>query len=325
MTWSFLWTMKSVGAPRSTWDRYKSNAMALLEFDGYGARAITTIDGPQLAAFIDAGASRDIRIARRTIANRVMSHAYRYGNTKRLVEAPPSAYAPRQDRHREWTRYSAEQLRQLRNGAPCPRSRVAIAIASYTAMRIEDVRILRAPAVNLADQWLSTFIQKTGVYDFKVISGGLEQELRIYLSWLYSCADGVVTADDYLIPAFPRGAYGLAYDAEAVDLSAPIGYNTLGDRFVEARTNAGLPFLPRERWHAVRRSAGRLFFEAAARHGYDLALRMTQAFLNHQSIETTERYIGLGTAYAARDEFLRSHDFLAVEESGNVIPLSRSR
>lgn len=322
VAWSFYRGMEAAGAPRSTRDRYRSNMIAMLE--QLGGRPVTAVTPVDLVSFVDSAPSAHVRVSRRTIANHVMRHAHRRGDVRTLVEVPAESYAPRAPKHRQWTRYNADQLRALIAAAPCQRSRIAISTAIHTAMRIDDIRILRAPAPDLSEGWLATWIQKSGIYDFKVMAHSFEDDMRQYLKWLYERADGVVTTDDYLIPGFPMtGLHGEWHDLDACDFTKPLSKRTLDTRFLEARDTAQLPYLTRERWHSLRRSSGRLFFEAAASNGYDLALRMTQAFLNHQSITTTERYIGLDTAYAMRDDFLRQHDLLGVPVQRNVIAITQ--
>lgn len=316
--WSFLNGMHRAGAPENTYRVYRSNLMALL--DELGSRPITSVTPPDLARFRDAGDSEASRDMRRRIANHVMRHAYREGAIKAPVAVPEASYKPRKQQNVEWTRYSAEQLRQLIERAPCARSRMAIAIGVYTAMRVEDIRLLRAPSPDIVEGWLAAFIHKTRVYDFKVISSGLEDEFRLYLPWLYSRGIALKSSD-YLIPGYPSGVRDEGY-LDAVDLEKPISKWGIYARYEEARDAAGLPYKKQEKWHAIRRSSARLFFEMASDRGYDAALRMTQAFLNHRSIQTTERYIGLDSAYAMRDQFLRDHDLLGYRAE-NVVPLTR--
>jgi integrase len=320
VAWSFFRAIEAAGAPYNSRIRYRSNMLAML--DQLGGRAITSITPTDLSRFVDSAPSTNVRASRRTVANHVMRHAHRRGDLRILVEVPAESYRPRAAKHREWTRYSAEQLRQLISNAPCERSRIAISTAIHTAMRIEDIRALRAPAPDLSEGWLASFIHKSGIYDFKVIANSFEDDMRRYLTWVYRRRNGVITGDDYLIPSYPASYRGGAYydPDDATDFSRPMSKGTLDERYVEARARAGLPYLSRERWHTLRRSSGRLFFEAASDNGYDMALRMTQAFLNHASVTTTERYIGLDSAYAMRDDFLRRHDLLGIR-GGEVIAL----
>lgn len=321
VAWSFYRAMESAGAPPNSLIRYKSNMLALL--DQLGGKPVRAITPAELGLFLDTAPSQNVRTSRRTIANHVMRHAYRGGHLRTPIEVPRDSYRPRATKSREWTRYSADQLRALLQAAPCERSRIALSIAIYTAMRVEDIRMLRAPAPDLSEGWLAAWINKSGIFDFKVIAHSFEDDMRRYLRWLYERADGAITAEDYLLPGYPAGFRGGGnYNPDLCDFSKPISKGTLDERYVEARDRAGLPHLSRERWHTLRRSSGRLFFEAASGNGYDMALRMTQAFLNHQSVTTTERYIGLDIAYAMRDEFLREYDLLAAPAE-NVLPLRR--
>ncbi|MER5252942.1 tyrosine-type recombinase/integrase [Streptomyces sp. NPDC002855] len=326
VAWSFFEALAASGAPQGTKSRYKSNMLAML--DELGSRSITSVTSVDLTRFVEAHPSPNVRTSRRTIAHHVMSHALRYGYIRTPVEATPESYRPRQARNRQWTRYNAEQLRTLKDSASCQRSRIAISIAIHTAMRIEDIRTLRAPAPDLADGWLSTWIHKSGIFDLKVIANSFEVDMRQYLTWLYSQADGAVTSTDYLIPGYRTysgfNTGNFDPDTAPCNMSRPFSKGSLDNRFLEARDRAQLPYLTRERWHTLRRSSGRLFFEAASDRGYDMALRMTQAFLNHSSVKTTERYIGLDSAYAMRDQFLREHDLLGTSPQ-NVIPLTQRR
>lgn len=312
--WDFMEALQRAGSPQNTYRVYRSNWSSML--DELGGRAITSITPADLGRYCDGGGSEATRKMRRRIANHVMRHAYRRGDVRSVVLVPEPSYKPRTKQNAEWTRYSSEQLRRLILSAPCPRSRAAIAIGVYTAMRIEDIRLLRAPSPDLADGWLAAFIHKTKVYDFKVISGGLDEEIRLYLSWLYS--HGPTRGEDYLIPGYPPSNRGEGY-LEGIDLSRPISKHALYTRYAEARDRAELPYMKQEKWHTVRRSSARLFFELASERGYDMALRMTQAFLNHKSVQTTERYIGIDSAYAMRDDFLREHDLLGAQ--GDVVTL----
>jgi hypothetical protein len=63
----------------------------------------------------------------------------------------------------------------------------------------------------------------------------------------------------------------------------------------------------------------RIYFDSL-RHeiSYDHALRQTAALLQHDSVVTTERYLGLDAEVQARDASLKGQRFIGVRALGNV-------
>lgn len=213
-----------------------------------------------------------------------------------------------------------------------PVERIALALGMNTALRAGDVSALRVGDVDLNSLTLRTKIQKTGGFDEKPITKQLALELGQWLGVYRKRALvahemdsfspwGELQNDWFLIPSYVMGPRlepaGMLGD---ITVESPrLGVTTLRPasplthlhRIVQrALERQGLP-TQGEGFHTLRRSAARALFEKLRTEGnYDHALLVVKEFLNHKSVEQTQRYLGINHERQIRDDLLRGKDFL---------------
>lgn len=190
-----------------------------------------------------------------------------------------------------------------------PVERIALALGMNTALRAGDVSALRVGDVDLNSLTLRTKIQKTGGYDEKPITAQLRCELErwmhVYRKYAVEISNGRLfpEADWYLVPSYTISGPRL--------WPRPGSPMTHLHRLVQrALERQGLPTAG-EGFHTLRRSAARALFEKLRTEGnYDHALLVVKEFLNHKSVEQTQRYLGINHERQIRDDLLRGKDFL---------------
>lgn len=310
----------------STFKHYRSK---LIRFENrYGDVPIGSVTAPMLFEYLygrhgvatTCGASNTSQ--HRAALQNVLTYAAYRGLCPAV--AVPKMEGGGRPEERDWTRYSAGEMLQLQDAMPCPRSRVLVAVCTNTAMRIDDVFNIRLRNVRLATNDLKVRIRKSKMWDDKPVTLDLEEELRRYMTW-YSTQCGVSERDDvFLVPGSKKVGWvgagiGSGY---APDPERPVSYNWAYKRLKTTMDAQRLPHESGEAWHMLRRSVARLFFDTKAEEGYDLALRMTQALLNHRDVSTTERYLGLKLETMKRDQSMKGKAFLTRGRE-NVIPIRR--
>jgi integrase len=216
------------------------------------------------------------------------------------VEHLISAIPPMKNPQKPNLILSPEEMRSLLAEAN-PVERVALAIGMHTGLRASDISALRVGDVDLATDYITCTIQKTGVTDRKPITAPLRVELA---EWLNRYAVGREN-DVYLVPSYTITPQGNLQ----VRPEQPLGHM---HRLVQrALARVGLP-VAGQGFHTLRRSAARALFEQLRQEtNSDHALLVVREFLNHQSVTQTERYLGISTERTLRDEALRGRDFLS--------------
>ncbi|MEU6397684.1 site-specific integrase [Streptomyces cinnamoneus] len=310
----------------STFTHYRSK---LLRFEKkHGKRSIRTVDTAMLFEYLYGrhGVTKNCGLRNggqhRTALQNMLNYAAYRGMCP--VVAVPKMNGGARPEQRDWTRYSADEMLRLQDGMPCPRSRIIVAVCINTAMRIDDIFQIRLKNVKLATDDLRVKIQKSKLWDNKPVTLELDHELRRYMTW-YTETCGVGQRDDvYLIPGSKKVGLVVAGPGSgyAPNPERPVSYNWAYRRLMATLDAQELPHESGEAWHMLRRSVARLYFDTKAEEGYDLALRMTQALLNHKSVETTEKYLGLKIETIKRDQSLKGQAFLSRGRE-NVVSIVR--
>lgn len=310
----------------STYTHYRSK---LMRFESvHGPMPVKNVKAPLLFEYLygRGGATKNCGARNASQHRTALQNMLNYAAYRGICDAVavPKMDGGSRPEERDWTRYSADEMLMLQDGMPCPRSRMIVAICTNTAMRIDDIFQIRLKYVKLATNDLRVRIQKSKMWDNKPVTLELEEELRRYLIW-YAQTCGISQRDDvYLIPGSKRigwveagGCTGYAPNPER-----PVSYNWAYTRLKQAVEAQGLQREEGEAFHMLRRSVARLYFDTKADEGYDLALRMTQALLNHKSAATTEKYLGLRVETIKRDQSLKGQSFLTRGREG-VIQIAR--
>jgi integrase len=225
-------------------------------------------------------------------------------------------------RHVDPARSSAAPAAAVRAGAAgaldgaSPRDRVGLALGMNTALRAGDIMALKVGDVNLSNNTLHAFIQKTKRYDDLPISVELRAEL---LRWFEAYAREM-GLKDWMTELPNQWTLVPAAHFQAFNVHQPAGggrnvYKTSGtysnpETIVHrALERLGHPTRG-EGFHTLRRSTARRFFDLAIEEGVRDPIRMPQALLGHARRETTEIYLGITVEKEMRDELLRGKSFL---------------
>lgn len=312
----------------STYTHYRSK---LIRFERrHGHLALRSVSAPMLFEYLYGrhGVTRNCGTRNASQHRTALQNMLNYAAYRGLCEqvAVPKMESRGRVEERDWTRWTADEMILLQEAMPCPRSRMIVAVCTNTAMRIDDIFQIRLKYVRLQTNDLRVRIKKSGIWDNKPVTLELEEELRRYLTW-YSETCGVTEKDDaFLIPGSRKSGWvgsgsGSGYTP---DPTKPVSYNWAYTRLKKTMDDNGLPYEKGEAWHMLRRSVARLFFDAKVEEGYDLALRMTQALLNHKDVSTTEHYLGLKIETIKRDQSMKGRPFLTRGRE-NVISLADRR
>ena len=232
---------------------------------------------------------------------------------------------------REKRRLTADELLDCLEAQTHPRDRMIMALAMHTGLRSSEMRTLKVGHVNLETGYIFTVLHKNHKEDQAPITLGLDRELRRWLTW-YTEKQGGLSDSFYLIPAKEKPRVdrrGEEYmNLHQCDLKphVMIGYHATLYPVKQALRHLGYD-TTHEGMHMIRRSAARLMYDYlvnltgdnAAR---DNALRIVQRTLNHSSVQTTEKYIGMDREGEMRDKIMHANDFIVSKRTGdNVIPL----
>ncbi|WP_219852867.1 tyrosine-type recombinase/integrase [Streptomyces solincola] len=240
--------------------------------------------------------------------------------TVTVVPQPPfKASGPKP----EWnpTRLNEAELIQLLGRADHPVLRGMVAVAIGTALRVSDICKIQVMDVNLNAGDLYVWVKKTGRFDAMPITLDLEEELRRYLRW-YTAETGATlqSGSAYLFPGWQHANDGGVL-GWVPDTSRPCDYAWASRHLSDLYSECGISVQPRERWHVIRRSVARIYFDMLRNDvSYDHALRQVSALLGHLNSKTTETYLGLDAERRARDASLRGRRFISAA-AGNVVSL----
>ena len=221
---------------------------------------------------------------------------------------------PMRPQRRVRLQLSADELLALLDGAT-PRDRVALAVGMNTGLRGGDIAALTVGSVNLANNTLLAWEEKTDQETELPVTAELRAEL---LRWFQHYAEATGTTVESLPNHWTLVPPARGHAVNVHDLS--LGYNvvykvesryTHPEKIVQrALTRIGHA-THREGFHTLRRSAARELFELALAEKRGDPIRIAQALLGHKSIKTTEIYLGITHEKMLRDEMMRGKSFLS--------------
>lgn len=218
-------------------------------------------------------------------------------------------------------RLSASELLSILDNAEKddPRDRAALAVGMNTGLRNQDIAILTVGSVNLTNDTLTAFIQKTQKVEEFPITAELHDEM---LRWFESYAR-VMGLDSFrdlpnhwtLIPSI-MSVVQRNYAPRVTRYKPESKYDNLQEVVQRAVLFLKMPIRDskgkslRIGFHTLRRSAGRIWFDTAAVENVGSAMRVTQAFLGHKSQASTEIYLGLTHDKVLRDGMMKGRSLL---------------
>jgi integrase len=229
-------------------------------------------------------------------------------NPMRHVDPAPVVRRPR-------LQLSAQELLAMLDAAE-PRDRVALALGMNTGLRAGDIMALKVGDVNLSNNMLTAFIQKTSKYDDIPISSELRDEL---IRWFSHYGEAMGLADwQRDLPNEWTLVPPMHYQANNVwkpEMGGQVVYRPAArythPETIVQRALAKLDYPTKgEGFHTLRRSTARRFYELALAENISDPIRMAQALLGHQRRNTTEIYLGLTVEKEMRDDLLRGKSFL---------------
>ena len=194
-----------------------------------------------------------------------------------------------------------------------PRDRVALALGMNTALRANDITGLKVGNVNLENNTITAWVEKTDEERIFPITEELRVEL---LRWLKHYADvAQVDVRDLpnswiLVPA----ARWCGINPRNPALGGVLVYTekrmTNPQRIVQTALRKLGHDTKGEGFHTLRRSAARVLFDLAAADGVRDPIRIPQSLLGHTNRATTERYLGVTHEATMRDEMMKGKSFL---------------
>jgi integrase len=232
-------------------------------------------------------------------------------------------------RRRAKRRLSEDEILAVIEGADNPRNRALIAFVANTAVRISEALspTLKDIRLDLGEMYL--MIHKIDEEVTFPITEYLDRELRRWLAVYREEAGGKLDGNWRLFPPrWPNRTAAPKPGEKAVPLQRG-GFNVTGqigdpaDIIKRAAENAGVDLGPGDAWHTIRRSSARLVFDKATAHRTGDPMRMTQAFLNHKHMSTTEIYLDIEVERERLNQMLRGKNFLR-DAGGNVVPIRRA-
>jgi integrase len=223
-------------------------------------------------------------------------------------------------------RMTRAELRELLAAAEDPRDVALICFVACTGVRISEALAMTIRDVSFRKSELYVFLPKVKQEVTYPLASDLEDALRTWLT-AYSTQVGKLKPSHRLFPAFhgrqyakgggmtPAGRYN-----PAGTISNPITVlNPIADR-------AGIELEEGDGWHTIRRSFARILYDDCVSMGHDAALRIVQAALNHASVQTTERYLGLSLERQQFHRLIKGNAFLTADiEPGKIVPLEERR
>lgn len=332
----YLDALYDAGTPHGTKKQYRSVLFRLHRV--YPTRQYRSMTTTDLARFLYGaeGISVGRASSTATVHRAALRSFFAWGHQilgGRPVVIPTPIIRQRQPRPTTRpTRLTAQALVQLLESCDpdVPREivlRGALAISINTAWRISDVLKPHVRDLGLATGDLWFVAKKTGLPDSFPITTDLDEEMRLYMAW-YTAEVGVTLDDQdaYLIPGWRSvpipGVGGFRW---LPDPSRHASTNWAGDQLKVLFERCGIHVEKGEAWHTIRRSVARIYFDSL-RHevSYDHALKQTAALLQHASVVTTERYLGMDAEVEARNVSLKGQRFIGVRSLGNVTTLRRA-
>lgn len=208
---------------------------------------------------------------------------------------------------------AAELLRMLEEATP--RDRIGLALGMNTALRGGDIVRLNVGSVNLSNNYIQAWIEKTDEEMLVPITAELRAEI---LRWFQHYADAMEIEDWHDLPNQWRlvpPAQGQAVNVHDPNAGYRVAYKV--DRTYRhpeeivhrALERLGLPTY-KEGFHTLRRSFARVLFDQAVADNVGDPIRMPQTLLNHKNRATTEHYLGVTREKQLLDDMMRGQSVL---------------
>jgi site-specific recombinase XerD len=223
-------------------------------------------------------------------------------------------------------RMTRAELRQLIAAADDPRDVALVCFVACTGVRISEALGMRVRDVSLKKGELYVFLPKTNQEVVYPQASDLETALREWMT-AYTAQVGKLKPSFYLFPTMhgrkfvkgggwtPAGLYNPLHPIQQPRvILAPIA------------ERAEIELEPGDGWHTVRRSFARILYDDCVAMGHDAALRVVQAALNHASVQTTERYLGLNLERQQFHRIMKGKPFLTADMApGKIVTLDERR
>ncbi|MFC7979491.1 tyrosine-type recombinase/integrase [Streptomyces cinereoruber] len=223
-------------------------------------------------------------------------------------------------------RMTRAELRRLLAEAGDPRDAALVCFVACTGVRISEALGMRIRDVSFAKGELNVYLPKTKEQVVYPLASDLERALREWLT-AYGAQVGKLKSSYHLFPTYHRRVFiegggmspGGLYNPEKPILQPRLILRPIAERAeIELEDGDG--------WHTVRRSFARILYDDCVDLGHDAALRIVQAALNHKSVVTTERYLGLNLERQRFYKLLKGQDFLGADlDPGKIVDLEERR
>jgi integrase len=252
-------------------------------------------------------------------------YCHRQGWLRCSADAMLAEVRPKRRTNRNRYRMDLPELRRLIDAATDPRDRALVAFVANTGVRISEALAMNVEDVNFPRGELYVTLVKTNTEETLPMTADLEGELRRWLV-TYEEQAGKLERRYALFPPYHKNRF-TSFTVVGPKRLNPQGRITYPRSIIQkVATTAGIELEPGDGWHTVRRSFARIIYEGARTHGYDDALRITQAALNHAKVTTTERYLGLDIERQRYADMMKGKVFLTPDiKGGKIVPLDERR
>ncbi|MFD3464786.1 tyrosine-type recombinase/integrase [Streptomyces sp. NPDC058682] len=224
-------------------------------------------------------------------------------------------------------RMTRAEIRQLIDAADDPRDAALVWFVACTGVRISEAVAMHVRDLSFAKGELYVTLPKTHSEVTYPLSSDLEDALRRWLTH-YTEQVGPLKRSYRLFPPYRRIHFapgGGMTEGRQYNPDRPIS-DPGGDILHPMAERAGIELEPGDGWHTLRRSFSRILYDDALEQGHDGALRIVQAALNHKTVKTTERYLGLTVERKQFVDIIRGKPFLTADlEPGKIVDLSNRR
>lgn len=209
---------------------------------------------------------------------------------------------------------SAQEMLRMLDDAP-PRDRVALALGMNTGLRAGDIASLTVGNINLTNNQINAFVEKTD----EEMEFGITAELRTELvRWFHHYADAMGLPDwthlpnDWQVVPPAQGVAVRVGDPAAGTVTKYMPHRRYRHPELivhRALEQMGYP-TRQEGFHTIRRSAARMFFDEAVRSNVGDPIRVPQTLLGHKNRATTEIYLGVTRDKQVLDDMMRGKSIL---------------